>query len=164
MSRQFAQIWPAHHIVQPNSWSCTGCAAAMATGRGLDDFIAIAGHDGSDLVEGSAHPDGHRGFSMADAAMWFLTFGHLLGAVFRVSNGGLSSALDMQMVLSLKGVKALLMVDGLKSKDVRCGHCVYWDGHGVWDSGIDTKGKEYQFQPIENYQIRTIYVLSPLGG
>jgi len=49
----------------------------------LEEFYAFCGHDGSEILEGSRHPEKRRGFHMGELAAWLAKHGLHFGAYTR---------------------------------------------------------------------------------
>lgn len=129
------------HVQQQNSWSCAACCAAMITGETLEDVVEFIGHDGSEIVEESNHPQKRRSFSMHDILGYLWTKDFWLGAIWAWESL-LGDDLSAEMVTDGEShlgwqfkEPALVMV---KSQVLPppCKHVVYWDGKHIWDPHI----------------------------
>jgi len=63
-------------ITQPNAWSCTAAAFAMALNISVERFWELVGHDGSEIIlPNLPDPMGRRGIHIQEAidACWAMT-------------------------------------------------------------------------------------------
>ena len=105
-------------IKQENNWSCLACCVCMATNTPLNDFYDYIGHDGSDVVQDSDHPDGRRGFTMVEATKYMLRCGIL------------SSFIQDNTAFSVK-LPAIVIVKS--DAHIKGGtHSMYWDGESLF--------------------------------
>ena len=68
-------------IRQPNNWSCYACVAAMITGETLEDVIKFVGNDGSEKVDFTNHPNGHKGFTNDEINQYLASRSFTLGVI-----------------------------------------------------------------------------------
>jgi hypothetical protein len=54
-----------------DNWSCLAYASAHLVDATLDDFVSSVGHDGSEMVKGTTHPEGRRSFRLIEAIKFF---------------------------------------------------------------------------------------------
>ena len=141
-------------IKQPDSWSCYACTAAMATGQTLQDVSDIVGHDGSEKVDWSTHPDKYRSFTYEEINFYLAINGFTLGVIGADINGldvnftKNYSSLDINVPLDLPAivlVKSTLMDNSH--------HCLYWNGKELFDPCIDHPVELKNYKPAEWWPI-----------
>ena len=107
-------------IKQKNSWSCLACCACMATNTPLNQLYDFLGHDGSDVVQQSDHPEGRKSFSLIEIIKYMLNCGVI------------SSFLSCNKKIAMKDVissciPAIIII--ASNVHVKNGtHAIYWDG------------------------------------
>lgn len=145
-------------IKQPNSWSCTVAAIAMATDSEFEEVIKFIGHDGSEKKEDSKHPDKRRGFNFKEIIAFALSKGYSLGLFYAFPDG--TRELHNHIKLALEwplNFKACMTV---KSKILsKATHLVYWDGKSVYDPSPSVIGPQSlgEYDVLEVWPIVIIY-------
>lgn len=122
-------------VRQPNSWSCYACVAAMITGEKLKDVIDFCGHDGSEKVDYTNHPDGVKGFTNDDINRYLASRCYTQGVIgadisgFSVSFNEKYS--DIEVHIPINNPAIVVVKSQNLGSDVT--HCLYWDGKALFD-------------------------------
>jgi hypothetical protein len=122
----------------------------MVTGRTLADVIEIVGHDGSEKTEWSKHPEKHRGFTMGEINIFFALHGYTLGVVgadigqFSVDFAERYDSISVDVPIDLPAMvlDESTLFDGVK-------HCLFWDGHRLYDPHHDGERKLMDYTLLE---------------
>lgn len=127
-------------IIQPNSWSCVACVAAMATKTNLEDVIKFIGHDGSEVDEGSWHPDKRRGFSMQEILRYMISLDFYMGVFcsFPEPCSLKEKPISIQIGVDVK-TPAMGVFNSSEDKLPAWSHTVYWNGEHIIDPSPSSK-------------------------
>lgn len=125
-------------IKQPNKWSCTACAFAMACGVRLEEFIKQVGHDGSEvLFPDLPEPLCRRGFATPECIRVCLNWGLTVTPIDfkpRCTPDGKNyhtlnhTNFANQMMGRFQGV-----IQGMGCRNY---HTVGWDGTQIYDPSL----------------------------
>ena len=138
-----------YHVQQPNDWSCLAAVAAMAVGDdSIDRFVKFIGHDGSEKIPKSLHPEGHRGFRMVEAVRYLaehdLGMGCYLNADFTVPD-------------NVFGLERPAIVAVQSTRYPKCLHMVLWVNPAVLDP------RKEEPTALDKYEIKEWWPLIDLG-
>lgn len=125
-------------IRQYNSWSCYACVAAMITGETLEDVIKEVGHDGSEKVDWSLHPEKHRGFTLEEINLYLATRFYTLGCVCADVSGQTAKITKeySHLIINIPfDIPAMILVKSTLFDDGH--HCLYWNGKQAFDPHHD---------------------------
>jgi len=119
-------------IIQPDTWGCFACVAAMITGESLDDVYQFIGHDGSDIREDSTHPDKKNGFGIIEIVKYLVSKDYFVGsfALFDppVNIFGYD---EIQFSAKLDDCPGMVVVESARIEN--CNHVIYWDSKQIFD-------------------------------
>lgn len=141
-------------IIQPDTYSCFACVAAMITGDELNDVVRFVGHDGSYISADSTHPDGCAGFGQLEITKYLLSHNYILGTWARLDDGiDLSQYGHINLEIDIKDLKAIIIVESKRLE--KCHHVIYWDGKQLFDPSPEAKSnpdlseyKAFEFIPV----------------
>lgn len=122
-------------IKQPNAWSCTACAFAMACGVSLEKFIEKIGHDGSEIMfPDLSEPMNRKGFPIPECIKVCLNWGLTCTPVDFNPKCGPASRHLFELDHSEFANAMLKKYQGvLSGKGRKNYHCVGWDGSKIYD-------------------------------
>ncbi len=149
------------YLAQRDNWSCFACCLAMATDVELEHVYETVGHDGSAIVEWSEHPDKRRGILLSEAIIYLAKHQKLMGGYFGCHDQPLTNiSIDDKFAWEYpaRGTPAIVTVLSRTSTGLR--HCVYWDGHRVYDPMSPEISQLSAYDIVEFWPILEITVYS----
>jgi len=137
-------------IRQPNKWSCTACAFAMACGITLEEFIKRIGHDGSEILfPNLPEPQRRKGFPFPECVQVCLNLNFSATPIdfnpICFNDPDHSYELNQgyfiyDMLREFRGV--------ISGKGIRTYHTVGWDTKRIYDPSLGSYDLESnQFTP-----------------
>lgn len=116
-------------VKQPNDWSCLAACCAMITGEPIEAVFEVLGHDGSDRIPESEHPEKRRAFTIPEAAIFLGTRSKILGALLHISEEEILSCTTdgtpLKIETALLQAPAIVCVQSERFPGLP--HMVVWD-------------------------------------
>lgn len=148
-------------IHSTNFWNCTLAAAAMVTGKSLEELIELIGHDGSEIIHPELNPPGNRkGFHMQEIIDACLELGWAIVPIEAIP-AQTATGVDCYTLESkrFKNHEDRFLHHLLGSKGILLGatkgywHAVAWNGKKIFDP----RGKKYTLSEAKGIDFKIYY-------
>jgi hypothetical protein len=116
-------------VKQHDTWSCLAACCAMLTDEPIENVYRVLGHDGSEVVPESEHPEKRRGFTIMESAIFLATRSKIMGALLHVSDGELLDAVRCKAALKIESptLEQPLIIGVQSERFTGLTHMVVWD-------------------------------------